>query len=108
MPTCSLVSYDGPLGNDPAMNRMLAQYHAREGFNINYLAQDLHDCPAPDLILADADDSSFPRILKAVQRLRHRFADTDLNVYIHSPRINEVADLEQIGVRRVLPKPFFY
>lgn len=96
-----VLSKFGPLGNDSEMNRMIAAYFS------SCPVMDVLSISSPCHLFADADDSPFEEIFKAVQRLRHRFADADITVYINSPRFHEKIGLLKAGADRILPKPFF-
>ncbi|MDR2762521.1 MAG: hypothetical protein LBB88_07985 [Planctomycetaceae bacterium] len=103
---CLVVSGEDSLGNDYAMNKLLADYATSLGYNCTFSRQNLR--VSPKLTLIDADDSRFDRIIKSVQRLIRSFADSEFNVYINSPRFNEITALQNIGVSRIIPKPFFW
>ncbi|MDR0703613.1 MAG: hypothetical protein LBF88_01355 [Planctomycetaceae bacterium] len=102
-----IVSRFGTLGNDSAMNQFLAIFYRQQGFDadfLNWSGGSLFD----GMIIADADDSPFPKILESVQRLRCDFADSRITVYINSPRINEKNDLRDAGVDEIISKPVFW
>jgi hypothetical protein len=102
-----VVSHFGTLGNDSAMNRFLAVFYRQQGFETDLLNR--HTVSSFDgMIIADADDSPFPKILESVQRLRCDFADSRITVYINSPRINEKNDLRNVGVDKIISKPVFW
>ncbi|MDR0391193.1 MAG: hypothetical protein LBH59_04760 [Planctomycetaceae bacterium] len=103
---CLIISNEGALGNDCAMNKYLADYATSLGYNCVYNHHNL--CYSPKLVLIDTDDSGFAGIIESVQRFRCMFADSEFNVYINSPRFNEIAELKSIGVDVVIPKPFFW
>ncbi len=94
----------GPFGNDTHFNRLLIDMANQEHVRI------LSQKPGADFtgtLLADADDSPFPKILEAAQSLRHEFADADIEVCINSPRIDEKTGLLNVGVNRIWAKPLF-
>jgi hypothetical protein len=103
---CLVVSGEGSLGNDYEMNKLLADYAVSLGYVCKFNRQSLP--VSPKLVLIDVDDSGFGSIIKSVQRLRCLFADSEFNVYINSPRFNEIAELQSIGVSGIIPKPFFW
>jgi hypothetical protein len=103
---CLIISSEGVLGNDYAMNKLLADYATSRGFSCVFSRQNL--CIQPKLVLIDADDSGIEYIVESVQRLRSFFADSEFNVYINSPRFNEIKALRAVGVERVISKPFFW
>jgi len=100
---CCIVNRFGPLGNDSTMNDLLADIYRHQGFtilpNLNQLPENFDG-----KIVADVDDSPFPQILESFQRIRGRFADSDITGYINSPRINEKNVLRNAGVNLVFPK----
>ncbi|MDR1963517.1 MAG: hypothetical protein LBQ50_07040 [Planctomycetaceae bacterium] len=104
---CLIVSHWGTLGNDSAMNQFLADFYRHWGFNIGSLNHKISQS-FNGIIVADADDSPFPKILESVQRLRHDFADAKITVCINSPRINEKIDLQNAGVNEIISKPVFW
>jgi hypothetical protein len=91
-----VVSHFGPLGNDAAMNRYLADYWQSLGYRI--VRRILPKSP-PVLLVAAADDSPFSVILESIQSLKAKFADNDYAVCINSPRIAEKTELGKLGVR---------
>ncbi|MDR2169971.1 MAG: hypothetical protein LBP59_07510 [Planctomycetaceae bacterium] len=103
---CLIVSNYGALGNDYAMNKLLADYASSLGYSCEFNPQNL--CTSPKLVLIDADDCGFSRIIESVQRLRRLFADSEFNVYINSPQLGEIVELRAAGVVGVIPKPFFW
>ncbi|MDR2344730.1 MAG: hypothetical protein LBE18_01565 [Planctomycetaceae bacterium] len=103
---CLIVTHEDVLGNDYAMNKLLADYAISLGYSCEFNRHNL--CVSPNLVLIDIDDSRFSCIIESIQRLRCLFADSIFNVYINSPRFNEIAALRDIGVVEVIPKPFFW
>jgi hypothetical protein len=106
-----VVSRFGAFGNDLAMNRFLVFFYRCCGFEADFFdgrvffsGGSLFDV----MLIADVDDSPFPKILESVQRLRCDFADSRLTVYINSPRINEKNDLREAGVDVIISKPVFW
>lgn len=104
---CVVVENFGPFGNDPFMNRLLVDSFARNGYSVRRCFPHKSILP-PHLVVVDSDDSPFSNILQAVQRLRQQFADSEINVYVNSPRMNEKNELNAVGVLRVLSKPLFW
>ena len=98
-----IVIHFGPLGNDFAMNQLIADEQKRLGYEPVFSGKRLPDSFA-GRILADADDSPPKKILETIQRLRRQFADNDFTVYINSPRFDEKNSYIQAGVTRILPK----
>ncbi|MDR1483197.1 MAG: hypothetical protein LBT09_00075 [Planctomycetaceae bacterium] len=103
---CLIVSGEGNLGNDYAMNRFLAEYASSRGYRCEFDWRRLSR--PPELVIIDVDDSEFVRIIESVQRLRCVFADSEFNVCINSPRFGELLELERCGVGVVMSKPFFW
>ena len=101
--TCLILTHFGPLGNDSAMNQLIADEQRQLGFTPNFAWNSLPETFS-GAIFADADDSPREKILNSLQRLRRRFADNDCTVYVDSPRIDEKNDYFEAGVSRVLPK----
>jgi hypothetical protein len=102
-----IVSHFGTLGNDSAMNQFLAIFYRQQGFKTDFLNWNAF-FSFDGKIIADADDSPFPKILESIQRLRCDFADSRITVYINSPRINEKNDLRDSGVDEIISKPVFW
>ncbi|MDR2439746.1 MAG: hypothetical protein LBE12_10315 [Planctomycetaceae bacterium] len=102
-----IVSRWGTLGNDSAMNQFLADFYRQQGFTTHFGNQNT-TISFDGKIIADTDDSPFPKILESIQRLRRKFADSTITVYINSPRINEKIDLRNAGVDEIISKPVFW
>jgi hypothetical protein len=101
-----IVSHWGTLGNDSAMNQFLEIFYRQQGLKTDFLNQNTA-FSFDGKIIADTDDSPFPKILESIQRLRCDFADSKITVYINSPRINEKNDLQNAGVDEIISKPVF-
>lgn len=115
IPSCRnvwIVSRFGTLGNDSAMNQFLAVFYRQQGFLTDFLDWKAVSSFGGKIfdgkIIADTDDSPFPKILESVQRLRCEFADSKITVYINSPRINEKNDLRNAGADEIISKPVFW
>lgn len=101
--SCLIVQNFGPLGNDDAMNQLFVDHCHRYGFSVDFYSGKFYNT-FPEKVLADADDSRTDQIAKAVQRLKSQFADSEINVYVNSPRTNEKKILLNAGADRILPK----
>ena len=104
---CLVLVHEGPFGNDVQMSRMLVTHFQEMGYAA-YTGFSSSRASFRGTILADADDSPFCKILKAVQRLRVDFADAEIVLYVNSPRINEKKDLTNAGVDKIVAKPAFW
>ena len=100
---CLILTHFGPFGNDPEMNRLLADEQKRIGCVPVFSGNTLPDALSGNII-ADVDNSPHEKILESIQRLRRQFADNDFTVYVDSPRIDEKNDYLRVGVTRILPK----
>ena len=104
---CLIIFHEGPFGNDSVMNQLLADMHQEKNYSLHFDRDDINNSFS-GTVLADVDDSPFPKILKAVQRLRHDYADAKIKLYINSPRINEKTELQKIGADEILSKPVLW
>ncbi|MDR2754409.1 MAG: hypothetical protein LBC20_01760 [Planctomycetaceae bacterium] len=102
-----IISRFETLGNDSAMNQFLADFYRQQGFETSFWVQNTA-ISLDGKIIADTDDSPFSKILESLQRLRRKFADSTITVYINSPRINEKIDLRNAGVNEIISKPVFW
>ena len=104
------------IGTDRAMNELLADSLKKFGKTVVYLSLD-DNCrqktpiiPKPSIpgvqkILCDADDASFDQIFEAIERIHTNYADSDIGIFVHSPRIDKIRKFGGLSRLRVFGKP---
>jgi len=113
-----IVSSLTHLGTDRAMNELLTDALIMFGKKVVYLTGNGEVCqkapifsslspPFIQKILCDVDDSPFEQIFEAIKRIRVKYADSEIGIFVHSPRIDKIRKLGKLGRLRLFAKPLF-